>query len=112
MIKADSLQGSSMWYSENQRLGMKKCSNKAYLLEVWGSSLSSLTAPIFMLCLIALPIVSYFYGWEWMFFISIPILQFIISALLRGYSHSILEEKKFKYDYESDSVWIDTEKIL
>ena len=100
-----------MWYSENQRLGMKECSNKAYLLESWGSSLSSLAVPLFILCLIGLPVLSYFYGWEFLLFFLLPVLQFIIAAILRGSSQTILDEKKFKYDYESDSVWVDEQKI-
>ncbi len=100
-----------MWHSENQRLGMKECSNKAYLLESWGDSLNVLSIPLFLLCLIGAPIISYFYGWSFMLLILVPLFMFIIAAIMRGSSGSILKEKGFKYDYESDTVWI-KDKII
>ncbi len=95
-----------MWYSENQRLGMKECSNKAYFLESLGDSLNRLSMPMFLLSLISAPIISYFYGWSFMFLIFIPPFMFVLAVLMRGSSESILKEKGFRYDYKSDTVWV------
>ncbi len=105
-VSLSSTNKKSMWHSENQRLGMKECSNKAYLLESWGDSLNVLSMPLFLLCVIGSPIISYFYGWSFMLLILVPLFMFIIAAIMRGSSESILKEKGFKYDYESDTVWI------
>ncbi len=102
-----------MWHSENQRLGMKECSPKAYLLKSWGDSLNLLSIPLLLLCLIAVSIISYFYGWSFMFLILIliPPLLFVLAAIMKGSSESILKEKGFRYDYESDTVWVKDKKI-
>ncbi len=102
-----------MWHSENQRLGVKECSLKAYLLESWGDSLNLLAIPLLLLCLIAVPIISYFYGWSFMFLIPIliPPLMFVMATIMKGSSESILNEQGFRYDYESDTVWVKDKKI-
>jgi hypothetical protein len=99
-----------MWYSENQRLGMKECSYAAYLLESWGDSLNTLSILLLILSLIAVPVISYFYGWVLLFVILIPPFLFILGAVMRGGSESILKEKGFAYDYESDT-WV-KDKII
>ena len=90
---------------------MKECSPKAYLLKSWGDSLNLLSIPLLLLGLIAIPIISYFYGWSFMFLILIPPLLFVLAAIMRGSSESILKEKGFRYDYESDTVWVRDKKI-
>ncbi len=100
-----------MWQSENQRLGMKECSQKAYILESWGDSLNLLSTPLLLLGLIAVPIISYFYGWSFMFLILIPAFLFVLAAIMKGSSESILKEKGFRYDYESDTAWVKDKKI-
>lgn len=100
-----------MWCSENQRLGVKDCSNKAYLLEVWGDSFNVLSIPLFILSLVSAPILSYFYGWAYLSIILMPVFLFIIGAVMRGTSEATLEELGFRYDYESDTAWIN-DKII
>jgi MFS family permease len=100
-----------MWLSENQRLGMKECSMKAYLLESCGDSFNLISVPLFIISIIGAPIISYFHGWSFMFIISIPLLLFFIAAIMRGMSKSILKDKGFRFDYESDTVWIKDKKL-
>ncbi len=45
-----------------------------------------------------------------MFLILIPPFLFVLAAIMRGSSESILKEKGFRYDYESDTVWVKDKK--
>lgn len=100
-----------MWYSETQRLGIKKCSPLAYHLESWGKVLWLYSMPFMFLSLITSPILGYFYGWIYLLLILIPLFMALSSMFMRGKSQGILERKIFKYDYESDTVWIDEEEL-
>jgi len=94
-VLSHGLSGVTMWSSENQRLG----ANKAYHLESWGDSFNVSSIQLFILSLILAPLLSYFYGWSFMFLIIVPVFLFIIGAVMRGSSETILKELGFIYDY-------------
>lgn len=100
-----------MYFSETHRLGVTKCSKLAYNLESWGEVFWLYSMPLMLLALIILPIVAYFKRWQVLLFIFVPIFLAVASMFMRGKARGILDEKGFRYDYESDTAFINNEPL-
>ena len=95
-----------MYFSETERLGIKKFSPLAYYLENWGEMFylySFFSLPILFFLL---PIVAYFQGWRILLLLFIPMFFFVLAMFMRGKAKDILDKGGFYYDYELDTTMI------
>ena len=100
-----------MWSSENQRLGMKEVSKKAYFLESIGDTLNVFSPLVFIILLVYLPIRSIEHGWFSMIYLGIPVITYLAGAIMRGTSETILNKIGYRYDYENDMVSVGNKVI-
>ena len=101
-----------MYYSETERLGVKKFSSLAYNLEGWGEVFHLYSIFSLPILLFVLPIVAYFQGWRVLLLLFIPMFLFVIAMFMRGKAKEILKQGGFHYDYVSNTIYLSNIKNL